>query len=474
MSALDQLQAILGNEGLLLPGADLARYIREPRGRFPGDPLAVARPDSTEQLAQVVRICAEHRIAMVPQGGLTGLVGGGSAAQGELIISTERMRAIRDLDVADASVVVEAGCPLGTLRQAVAEAGLLYPVSLASEGSATVGGTLATNAGGNLTIRHGNTRAQVLGLEVVLADGRVWSELSPLRKNNTGYNLAQLFVGSEGTLGIITAAALKLAPAPRQELTALLALPSIKAGMGVLAQLRAGLGETLSACEFLPRLALEFVLADQPDQADPFARPHAWYVLVQADSSLAGSGLRESALNLLEQTIERGLAEDAVVAESRDQAARLWRLREGISAAQKHGGSSLKHDVSVPVGRIPAFIEQTTTLLEAAVPGIRPCIFGHLGDGNLHFNLSRPNGMTDAAFAELEPRCNRIVFDQVARVGGSIAAEHGIGQLRREELARSQPLKAELIGRIKQALDPFGLLNPGKIVVEKTASPAAP
>jgi FAD/FMN-containing dehydrogenase len=207
MSALDQLQAILGNEGLLLPGADLARYIREPRGRFPGDPLAVARPDSTEQLARVVRICAEHRIAMVPQGGLTGLVGGGSAAQGELIISTERMRAIRELDVADASVVVEAGCPLGTLRQAVAEAGLLYPVSLASEGSATIGGTLATNAGGNLTIRHGNTRAQVLGLEVVLADGRIWSELSPLRKNNTGYDLAQLFVGSEGTLGIITAAA---------------------------------------------------------------------------------------------------------------------------------------------------------------------------------------------------------------------------------------------------------------------------
>jgi FAD/FMN-containing dehydrogenase len=267
---------------------------------------------------------------------------------------------------------------------------------------------------------------------------------------------------------------LKLAPAPRQSLSALMALPSIEAGMGLLSRLRAGLGETLSACEFMPRLALEFVLADQPDQIDPFTRPYPWYVLVQADSSLAGSGLRESsALSLLDQAVEQGLAEEAVVAESLDQAARLWRLREGISAAQKHGGSSLKHDVSVPVGRIPAFIEQTTTLLEAAVPGIRPCIFGHLGDGNLHFNLSRPNGMTDAAFAELEPRCNRIVFDQVARVGGSIAAEHGIGQLRREELARSQPLKAELIGRIKQALDPFGLLNPGKIVVEKTASPTA-
>jgi FAD/FMN-containing dehydrogenase len=464
MSALNQIQAILGDEGLLRPGAELARYTREPRGRFPGDPLAVARPDSTEQLARVVRVCAEHGIAMVPQGGLTGLVGGGSAARGELIISTERMRAIRDLDVADASVVVEAGCPLGTLRQAVAEAGLLYPVSLASEGSATIGGTLATNAGGNLTIRHGNTRAQVLGLEVVLADGRIWSELSPLRKNNTGYDLAQLFVGSEGTLGIITAAALKLAPAPRQSLSALMALPSIEAGMGLLSKLRAGLGETLSACEFIPRLALEFVLADQPDQIDPFTRPHPWYVLVQADSSLAGSGLRDSALSLLDQAVEQGLAEEAVVAESLDQAARLWRLREGISAAQKHGGLSLKHDISVPVGQIPAFIEQTVAALAKAVPGIRPCIFGHLGDGNLHFNLSRPEPLSDAEFAALEPVCNRIVFDQIARFAGSIAAEHGIGQLRREELARSRPLKAELMARIKQALDPHGLLNPGKVV----------
>ena len=464
MSLLNELRVTLGGEGLRLPGDGLDRYVREPRGRFHGEPLAVARPASTDELAEIVRLCAAHRQTMVPQGGLTGLVGGGSARGGELVISLERMRAIRNLDVADASVVVEAGCSLAALRQAAADAGLIYPVSLASEGTATIGGTLATNAGGNLTIRHGNTRAQVLGLEVVLADGQVLSELSPLRKNNTGFELNQLMVGSEGTLGIISAAALKLAPAPRQSNTALLAMDSLTAGLDLLRRLRAELGETLSACEFMPRLAMDFVLADQSDQADPFDQPHAWYLLVQADSSLAGDDLRRSLEAMLARALAAGFMEDAVIAKNMDQAGRLWRLREGISAAQKHGGVSLKHDISVPISRIPEFIKRTLPALQEAVPGIRPCIFGHLGDGNLHFNLSQPSDMAAGDFRALEPDCNRIVFNAVRAVNGSIAAEHGVGQLRRAELAAGQPLKVELMKRIKLALDPHGLLNPGKLV----------
>ncbi len=464
MLIVEALKTLLGREGLLLPGEDLARYTSEPRGRFHGQPLAVARPASTAELVELVRLCAQHKLPMVPQGGRTGLVGGATAVNGELIISLERMRAVRVLDPDDASVVVEAGCSLAALRAAAAEVDLMYPVSLASEGTATIGGTLATNAGGNATIRYGNTRAQVLGLEVVLADGRVWSELSPLRKDNSGYDLRQLFVGSEGTLGIISAATLKLAPAPRQSLTALLACSDLPSAMGLLPRLRAGLGETLTACEFMPRQALEFVLADQPALADPFPSPQAWYVLVQADSSIAGGHVEAVAHAVFERATSERLATDVVIAASASQADRLWALREGISAAQKQGGVSLKHDISVPIGRIPDFVEDTLAALGRAVPGLRPCVFGHLGDGNLHFNLSQPPNMTPDAFRAREAACNRIVFDRVRAYGGSIAAEHGVGLLRRAELAASQPLKLELMRRIKRALDPDGLLNPGKLL----------
>jgi len=464
MALLERLAALLGPDGLLDADDDLTRYISEPRGRFHGKPLAVVRPDSTEKVAGVVLLCREYGVAMVPQGGHTGLVGGASAARGELIISLERMRSVREVDAADGSLVVEAGCTLSAVREAAAEAGLLYPVSLASEGTATIGGTLATNAGGNLTIRYGNTREQVLGLEVVLADGRVLDELSPLRKDNSGYDLKQLFVGSEGTLGIITAAALRLEPAPRQTVTAMVATASVDHGLELLARLRSHLGETLSACEFLPRLALDLVLQYLPDSRDPLGQHYPWYVLIQADSGIAGDWLEAAVLDGLSGAQSEGLIADAVVADSQARARELWQLREAISPAQKVGGVSLKHDISVPVGRIPAFIAQAIPALEQAVPGIRPCIFGHLGDGNLHFNLTQPESMNAAEYRALEPACNRIVFDLVRQFNGSIAAEHGVGLLRREELADGQRLKVEIMTRIKQALDPANLLNPGKVI----------
>jgi D-lactate dehydrogenase (cytochrome) len=459
-----ELAACLGPGGLLASPADLAPYVQEPRRRFHGRPMAVARPRSTAQVAELVALCQKQRIAMIPQGGRTGLVGGGSALNGELVISLERLRGLRPIDPIDASLVVEAGATLAQVRAWAEAKTMRYPVSLASEGTASIGGTIATNAGGNLTIRYGNTRRQVLGLEAVLPDGRVFSELSPLRKDNSGYDLKQLLIGSEGTLGIITAACLRLVPEPRQGVTALLACASLDAGLVLLEQLRAAFGETLSACEFMPRLALDFVLADQPSARDPFDRPHPWYVLVQLESSLAGDGLVSAAEVDFARLMEEGFARDGVVAESKAQADQLWQLREGISAAQARGGVSLKHDIAVPVPRIPEFMTRVLPALARAVPGIRPCVFGHLGDGNLHFNLSQPEGGSAEAFRAAEPVCNRIVFDQVREFGGSIAAEHGVGQLRRDELAQGQPLKVELMRRIKAALDPQGLMNPGKVI----------
>ncbi len=463
-----RLGQLLGREAVLTPDDDIERYVNEPRGRYRGRPLAVVRPATTQQVAATVSLCRAAGVAMVPQGGNTGLVGGASASGGgdELVISLERMRAIRQVDAEGATLVAEAGCTLARVQEAAAGAGLLFPLSLASAGTATIGGNIATNAGGHMTVRYGNTRRQVLGLEVVLADGRIYNGLTELRKDNSGYDLNQLFIGSEGTLGIITAASLALAPAPRQTLTAMIGLDSLPSALALLRLMRSRLGETLSAFELMPRLAMDYVLDYLPDAHDPLGRAHDWYVFVQADSAVAGSWLHEACVDALETASEQGLARDVVVAGNDVQADALWRLRDAVPPAQKLGGVSLKHDISVPVAAIPDFIEESLTAVSAAVPGIRPCVFGHVGDGNLHFNLSQPEAMEADAFRAAEPECNRIVFDLVARHQGSIAAEHGIGRLRSAELAlRADPVRLEVMAGLKRTLDPDGLFNPGKVVV---------
>ncbi len=464
---LTRLSDLLGGDAVLLPGDDLDRYVQEPRGRYHDLPLAVVRPATTQQVAAVVSICREAGVAMVPQGGNTGLVGGSSVggAGREVLVSLERMRAVRQIDADGATLVVEAGCPLARVQDAASAAGLLFPLSLASSGTATIGGNIATNAGGHMTVRYGNTRRQVLGLEVVLADGRIYNGLSALRKDNAGYDLNQLFIGSEGTLGIVTAASLALAPAPRQSLTVLVGLDSLPAVLSLLRLVRGQLGETLSAFELMPRLAMDYVLEYLAEAYDPIGRPHPWYVFIQVDSTIKGRWLHEECIEALEAADRKGLVSDVIVAGNDAQADALWRLRDAISPAQKLGGVSIKHDISVPVAAIPEFIEQAEAALKEAVPGIRPCVFGHVGDGNLHFNLSQPADMQADAFRATESECNRIVFDLVGRHRGSIAAEHGIGRLRMGELERrTDPVRLDLMNRLKRCLDPDGLLNPGKIV----------
>ncbi|MGY6553937.1 MAG: FAD-binding oxidoreductase [Wenzhouxiangella sp.] len=461
------LREALGPEGLLLPDQDLSRYEREWRGRFASAALAVARPANLDQLAATVRRCAEYRLPMVPQGGNTGLVGGAVAvgARKQLIISLERMRQVRAVDGDNACLIAEAGCTLQQAQSAAAAAGFRLPLALASGGSATIGGVLATNAGGNETLRFGNARAMVLGLEAVFADGNIWSGLSSLRKDNAGYALAQLLVGSEGTLAIMSAASLALQPLPQQSETAWLAVDSPAAALALLRRLRKELGETLTAFELIPAQAMAFVLAHLDQAVCPLDPRAPWHVLLECDSSSAGEWLRSVLLKALGDALEAGEVADAVLATNAQQRRDFWRLRESISDAQKVGGLSLKHDISVPTAAIPGFIAVTLEELQALVPGIRPCVFGHLGDGNLHFNLSRPELMSDEAFKALEDEINQRVFARVLAAGGSIAAEHGIGLLRHELLAESADQTAyAAMRRIKQALDPLSVMNPGKVL----------
>ncbi|MEE4637140.1 MAG: FAD-binding oxidoreductase [Wenzhouxiangella sp.] len=472
---LSDLAALLDERGLLLPGQDLARYESEWRGRYESRALAVARPVDVDMLAAVVACCIRHRIAMVPQGGNTGLVGG-AVTQGdrrELLISLERLDSVRDLDADSACLTVESGCTLGAATRAAAEKGWRLPLALASGDSATIGGVLATNAGGNETLRFGNARHMVLGLEAVLPNGSIWRGLSPLRKDNAGYDLAQLLVGSEGTLGIISAASLALRPLPRQREVAWLAVASPSAALAVLQRLRQNLGETITAFEVMPALAIEFVLAHLHGSRCPVDPSAPWHVLIDCDTAAGGQWLRESLLGCLAEQCAVGLSSDVVLAQSQAQIDGFWKLREAISDAQKAGGVSLKHDISVPIGAIPRFIDQTLERLRKRLPGIRPCIFGHFGDGNLHFNLSQPVDMGADEFRGHEEAINEMVFSGVLAVGGSIAAEHGIGLLRRGLLAETADSAAlEMMKRIKQALDPLGLMNPGKVLEAPYSSSA--
>lgn len=461
------LEAIVGaryvSQGEAIPEA----LLDEPRKRFLELPLASVRPADQDQVAAVVRLCAQHGLPMITRGGGSGTVGGASAVPvlDQVLISLDRMRALREVDPVGSSLTAEAGMTLAEARRQAQAHELEVPLWLASEGSATLGGIIASNAGGNTTIRHGNARAMLRGLAVVLADGRVLDLSAGLRKDNTGYDLCQLIAGSEGTLGIITGVTLGLVPRSRQRLVMMCALDSPSRAMHFLQRVRAGLGEHLTAFEILPRFALELVLNQIDSAHDPFARAHPWYVLLEAGTGMPGDWLGPAGLATAEAALNEGWITDAVVAESGAQADALWQLREAISPAQRQAGASIKHDVSVPVIAIPELIETTLPLLERRVPGIRPCIFGHAGDGNLHFNLSRPPDLDDDAFMQREAEINEIVFDRVQAFGGSIAAEHGIGQLRRDELARrGDPVRLDVLRAIKRALDPSGLLNPGKLI----------
>jgi FAD/FMN-containing dehydrogenase len=461
---LAALRGGLGAAHVLTEAAALAPYLAETRGLYRGTAAAVVRPADTTEVAFTVEACAAAGVPIVAQGGNTGLVGGG-VPRGGIVLSLARLSRIRALDPVGGTLTVEAGAILADVQAAAEAAGFLFPLSLASEGSCTIGGNLATNAGGTAVLAYGNARDLVLGLEVVLADGRVWNGLKGLRKNNAGYDLKHLFVGSEGTLGLITAATLKLFPKPLSRAVGFVGLASPRAALALFAQMRRAAGPSLTAFEVMPRFGLELVLAHRPGAVPPLAEPHGTYALVEFSSPRREAGMEAALEAALAEALEDGTAEDATIGASEAQNAALWALREGLSEAQRRAGASIKHDVSVPLARLADFLEEATAACLAAMPGLRPCAFGHFGDGNIHFNLSQPVGMDRAAFLAEWGRFNRIVHDIVVRLDGSIAAEHGIGLIKRDELQHyGDPVGLDLMRRLKAALDPADLLNPGKVV----------
>ncbi len=463
---LDTLRARLGDAGLLV-GGDLSAYETDWRKRYPGRALAVARPASTEEVAAVLRLCQAHRVAVVPQGGNTGLVGGSTPDDSgqQLVLSLSRMKRLREIDVANASLTAEAGCVLADVQAAAAGAGMLFPLSLAAEGSCTLGGNLATNAGGTQVLRYGNARELCLGLEVVTAAGEVWQGLSGLRKDNTGYDLRDLFIGSEGTLGIITAATMKLYPAPKERLTALATCGGADDAVALLRLARDRAGDALTGFEVMNRASLALVARELPQLPQPLA-PAAWTVLLELSDAESANHARQVFEGLLEAAFEAGILHDAAIAQSLQQARDFWHLRESIPLAQAQAGLNIKHDIALPVSAIPGFVAEMDAALARYMPGIDIIDFGHLGDGNLHYNVQAPAGVAPAAFlAAHEAPINALVYDAVQRRGGSISAEHGIGRLKREELAqRKDPTALALMRSIKRALDPQGLLNPGRLV----------
>jgi FAD/FMN-containing dehydrogenase len=464
--ALDALRVLLGPRGYLDRPEDMAPYLREMRGRRSGTSPLVIRPADTAEVAAAVGICASAGIPVVPQGGNTGLVGGSIPDLGtEVVLSLSRMDRIRVIDPLDYTVTVEAGCVLKRVQDAAAEVDRLFPLSLGAEGTCQIGGNLSTNAGGILTVRYGNARDLVLGLEVVLPDGRVWNGLRSLRKDNTGYDLKHLFIGAEGTLGIITAATLKLFPRPKQVETALVAVPDPQAAIGLLARLRAATGDGLAAFELMSGPLIDLALAHVPGTVDPLPDRHPWYVLLEASSGLPGSALREALEDELAAAMEAGSVRDAVLSASGTQTRELWFIREAIIEAQRLAGASIKHDVSVPVSRIATFIERASAAVAALAPGCLPLPFGHAADGNIHFNVLQPADADATAFLGRWDEVNRAVHDVVLALGGSISAEHGIGTFKRDELPRAAgAVEMDLMRRIKAALDPDGTMNPGKIL----------
>ncbi len=460
------LAAIVGPGHILTDAADLEPWLTDWRGRYRGAARCLVRPGDAAQVAAVVRACAAAGVPMVPQGGNTSLCGAATpdASGRAVIIALGRLNRIRTVDAANNTLTAEAGCTLAAVQEAAAAADRLFPLSLASEGSCQLGGNLSTNAGGVQVLRYGNTRDLTLGLEVVLPDGTLWDGLRALRKDNTGYDLKHLFIGAEGTLGIITAAVVKLFPRPAAQATAWVDVADPAAAVALLARAQAAFDARLTAFELVSGAALDLVLRHIPATARP-AGPSPWHVLCEFSDGGEEAALRGQVESWLEEGVEAGLAADAVIAQSEGQAAKLWRLRESISEAQKIDGISIKHDISVPVSRIPDFIARADQALQAAFPGVRIVTFGHVGDGNLHYNLSRAERQENDAFIARQEEANRIVHDVVHALGGSISAEHGLGQLKREEIRRyKSPVEMALMASLKAAMDPRGLMNPGKVL----------
>ena len=470
MTLIAELAGLVGQPNVIT-GADAESFLVDWRGRYSGQALAVVRPGSTAEVAAVMAWCSAHRVPVVPQGGNTGLCGGATPdASGQaIVLSLGRLNSIRSIDTDNDTMVVEAGCILQNIQQAAKEVDRLFPLSLAAEGSCTIGGNLATNAGGTQVLRYGNARDLVLGLEVVLPDGQVMQGLRGLRKDNTGYDLRNLFIGSEGTLGVITAATLKLYPQPVAQCTALVGLADIQSAVALLSVARKGFGPALTGFELIAGDCLQAVTQCFPQQRMPFEGESAglpWYALLELSDAESAEHARERFETIVGQTIEAGLVLDAVIAENIAQSKALWHLRESIPLAEKMLGKSIKHDVSVPVSHMAEFVETTNRAVQSRFPGVQHIIFGHLGDGNLHYNIARGARRSEEELLALQDQVYQVVHDNVFRFGGSISAEHGVGQLKRDVLSRyKDPVEMALMARIKVALDPLGIMNPGKVLV---------
>lgn len=464
---IKSLRLITGDKHVLTEG-DLSAWEQDWRKRIHGKSLAVVRPGSTAEVAAVVKACAAAGVSMVPQGGNTGLVVGSTPDESgtQVVLSLQRMNTLRSIDADNLTMTVDSGCILQTLQEQAEKAGFLFPLSLAAEGSCTIGGNLATNAGGTQVVRYGNTRDLCLGLEVVTAQGDIWDGLSGLRKDNTGYDLRDLFIGSEGTLGIITAATLKLYPAPAARLTAWAALPSMEAAVTLLGLAHRHLGAGLTGFEVMGQFALSLVAKHFSQLRVPLYQDTPFCVLLENSDHESESHAREQFERLLETAFEQGCVTDAVVAENLTQASQLWHIRESIPLAQAEEGLNIKHDISIAVSRIPEFVQVTDALLQKAIPGVRLVNFGHLGDGNLHYNVQAPEGGDAKTFLdEQEENVNNLVFDSVQNFGGSISAEHGVGSLKVDKLEHHKsPVALEMMRAIKKALDPQNLMNPGRVV----------
>ncbi|WP_082130478.1 FAD-binding oxidoreductase [Kiloniella spongiae] len=464
---LSDMETAIDAKAMITTHDDIAPYMVEQRGRFIGQTSLVVLPKTTQEVSDVVKLCAEYNIGIVPQGGHTGLVSGGIPFPGDnaIVLSTSRLNKIRAIDPANNTMIVEAGCILQTIQEHAAKHDRLFPLSLGAEGSCQIGGNIATNAGGINVIRYGNTRQLILGLEVVTPTGEIWDGLRALQKDNTGYDLKQLYIGSEGTLGIITAAVLQLFPKPKEQQTAILALRDLDTSLPLLNLAQAMLGDALTSFELLPWIGIDFAQKHGQGVIDPIEGQYDWYILMEASVAINHSNLKDHFDNYLETAFEKGWIKDGVLAQNKTQSDCFWLLRENITLCQKAEGGSIKHDISVPVSSVPAFIKMANEAVQKLIPGIRPHPFGHLGDGNIHYNLSQPINMNKQDYLDRWEEVNRVVHDIVHSFNGSISAEHGIGRVKRDENQHyKSPIEIQLMKSIKTTLDPKGIMNPGKLI----------